>query len=71
MTDQPINLRELRADLDHEPGYGDSWYLSPSTVRALIDAAEAAREYVSLGGDLYASRFALERALTKFTWTQP
>jgi hypothetical protein len=44
MTD-PINLTQLRADIEADDGYGDSWHIAPWLALALIDTAEAAIEY--------------------------
>lgn len=45
---EPINLTKLRADIEVDEGYGDSWHISPECALALIDAVEAAAAYANL-----------------------
>lgn len=75
MTDQPINLTQLRKHAERWMAYSDERGLMAEPLLALIDAAEAAHQVMNelLWGDTRTSDayVKLGTALTKFTWTQP
>lgn len=78
MTDQPINLTTVRANVEasiednRQAGIPEFAliHFPPLVALALIDAAEAA--HATCERDVSPTAYAnLRAALTKFTWTQP